>query len=166
MGATVMPKRIIQPVQFEFEKLDVYQAARAFRGRIYKLTKLLPKSEQKLYTQMREAGRSLTNCIAEGHGRYTFKDRTHFCRQSRGSLCELVDDISICDEEGFAKHAHLEDLRWDAAQLLKSLNGYIKYLTTQGSLLAAAKKKHPRTNTAPLPQLPITNYQLQPAEAQ
>jgi four helix bundle protein len=126
-----MPERKIEPVVFEFEKLEVYQDAKAFRGRIYKLAKLLPRAEFKLWGQMHEAGRSMTNCMAEGYGRYTFKDRKHFFRESRGSLMELVDDISICDQEGYAKHEHLEDLRWDAAQVLKKLNAYIKFLDDQ-----------------------------------
>jgi four helix bundle protein len=77
---------------------------------------------------MRDAARSLTNCIAEGHGRYTYKDRIHFLRQSRGSLQELIDDISICTDEGFAKTEHLETLRVDVAMLLHTLNSYAKYL--------------------------------------
>jgi four helix bundle protein len=146
-------------VEFEFEKLLAYQEARAFRGRIYKLVKLLPKSEFKLDAQMRDAARSLTNCLAEGHGRYTFKDRIHFCRESRGSLMELVDDISIFGDQRYAKHEHLEDLRADAAKLLKRLNGYIKYLNNEGTKLIAQKRQ--RVTKTPLTaptKLPITNY--------
>ncbi|HVX85478.1 MAG TPA: four helix bundle protein [Phycisphaerae bacterium] len=146
-----MPK-----TEFEFEKLLLYQEARAFRCRIFKLSRLLPKSEFKLAGQMRDAGRSLTNCIAEGHGRYTFRDRVHFCRQSRGSLCELVDDINICSDEGYAKPEHLETLRDDAAKLLKRLNSYMKYLTVEGKKLAALNRRPQPTKT--IRQLPITNY--------
>ena len=154
-----MIERKVGPVQFEFEKLEVYQDAKAFRVRIYKLTKLLPRSEFKLRMQMREAARSMTNCLAEGHGRYTYKDRTHFCRESRGSLCELIDDISIFDQEGYAKHDHLEDLRWDGAQVLKKLNGYIKYLTDEGRRLVASKtSRQHRENGRMIQEPTITNY--------
>ena len=120
-------------VDFVFEQLELYQEARAFRHRIYSLAKLLPREEFKLKTQMRDAARSLTNCIAEGHGRYTYKDRIHFCRQSRGSLQELVDDVNLCQDENYAKPEHLATLRTDAANLLKRLNGYIKYLQNQAT---------------------------------
>lgn len=154
-----MAGRSVQGVQFEFEKLEVYQDAKAFRGRIYKLSKLLPKSEFKLYAQIRDAGRSLTNCVAEEHGRFTFKDRTHFCREARGSLCELIDDISIFDQEGYAKHDHLEDLRWDGAQLLKKLNGYIKYLTSEGARQVKEKKRLAESKDGRgLSKFRITNY--------
>ena len=144
-----------EAVQFEFEKLVVYQEAREFRKRVYRLAKLLPRFEYKLAAQMRDAARSLTNCIAEGHGRYTFKDRTHFCRESRGSLCELVDDVYLCDDKKYAKHEHLEDLRMDASNLLRRMNGFIKYLTTEGQKQARQKKG---LREVPQPQLPITNY--------
>jgi four helix bundle protein len=115
-------------VVFEFEKLEVYAQGREFRKRIYKLAKLLPKDEFKLKVQMRDAARSLTNNLAEGHGRYTFKERGRFCRDSRGSLQELVDDVNICIDEEYAKVEHLETLRTDAARLLKLINGYTAYL--------------------------------------
>jgi four helix bundle protein len=142
---------------FEFEKLLVHQEARAFRQRIYTLTKLLPKWEFKLKIQMCDAARSMTNGIAEGHGRYTFRDRVHFCRISRGSLLELVDDIGLCDDEGYAKHEHLENLKADAAKVLRRLNGYIKYLETEANKLLAATKRS-RILKKVSKEVPITNY--------
>ncbi len=113
---------------FSFEKLQVYQHARAFRIRVYKLSRLLAKEEYKLKIQMRDAARSLTNNIAEGHGRYNFKDRKRFFVDARGSLQELVDDINLCEDENYAKSEHLSDLKLDARNLLIELNAYIKYL--------------------------------------
>ena len=113
---------------FSFEKLQIYQHARSFRVRIYKLSALLPKEEFKLKIQMRDAARSLTNNIAEGHGRFSYKDRKHFMVEARGSLQELVDDINPCEDENYAKPSHLQDLKLDALNLLKELNGYMKYL--------------------------------------
>ena len=115
-------------VVFEFEKLEVYAKGREFRKRIYKLAKLLPKEELKLKVQMRDAARSLTNNIAEGHGRYTFKERSRFCRDARGSLQELLDDVNLCIDEGYAKVDHLDTLRSDALHVLKLINGYNAYL--------------------------------------
>ncbi|MGN6367780.1 MAG: four helix bundle protein [Phycisphaerae bacterium] len=66
---------------FGFEDLAVYQKARAFRKRVYKLAKLLPPEEKyALAQQMRRAAVSVTNNIAEGYGRFTFKDRISFMR--------------------------------------------------------------------------------------
>jgi four helix bundle protein len=114
---------------FGFEDLEVNKEARKFRTRIYKLAKLLPPEEKfQLRPQMTDAAISLTNNIAEGHGRFNWQDNTKFCRNSRGSLCELVDDITACMDEGYAKEEHLLDLKGHAVRVLKLLNGYIAYL--------------------------------------
>lgn len=117
---------------FGFEDLDVYRAARAFRKRVYRLAKLLPVEERfGLRQQMTKAAVSITNNIAEGHGRYHWQDNTRFCRQSRGSLAEIVDDINVCIDEEYAQREQLEDLKSDAVRVFKLLNGYIAYLQRQ-----------------------------------
>ena len=120
-------------VLFSFEKLETYQDARAFRIRIYKLARLLPREEFKLRIQMQDAARSMTNCVAEGHGRFTFKDRKRFLVDARGSLQELVDDINLCLDEGYAKTEHLQDLKMNAVRVAKRINGYIRYLKTKAA---------------------------------
>ena len=115
--------------QFGFEVLEVYQAARRFRNRAYKLAALLPESEKfALMQQMRWAAVSVTSNIAEGYGRYTWQEATHFCHNSRGSLMEVVDHINVCRDQQYAQSDHLDDLRTDALQVLQLLNGYIRYL--------------------------------------
>ena len=113
---------------FAFENLEVYRDARAFRVRIYKLARLLPPLELKLKIQMWDAARSLTKNVAEGQGRYTYKDRKRFFTDARASLQELVDDVNLCKDESYAKPEHLDNLRADALSLLKKINGYMKYL--------------------------------------
>ncbi len=124
---------VVSDIMFSFEKLRVYQHARAFRKRIYKLSRLLPKVEFRLRIQMCDAARSLTNNIAEGHGRFTYTDRKRFFVDARASLQETVDDIILCDDEGYAKPEHLRDLKMDALSLLKEINGYMKYLKIKDS---------------------------------
>ena len=114
---------------FGFEDLKVYQAAQAFRNRIYKLAASLPEQERyALAQQMRRAAISVTNNISEGYGRFTWQETTHFCRHARGSLMELVDDIDICLTQRYGEPDDLADLRKNAERLLQLLNGYIRYL--------------------------------------
>src|ERR1035437_333662 len=114
---------------FNFEELEVYQVARGFKKRVYKLANLVPEEERyRLRLQMRKAALSMTNCIAEGHGRFTWKDRIHFMRESRGSLNEIVDDINDAEDLDYAKPAHLQDLKTDADRVHQLMNGYIAYL--------------------------------------
>jgi len=112
-----------------FEDLEVYKAAREFRKKIYKLIRELPAEEKfNLVGQMRRAATSLTNNISEGHGRYHYQENIQFCRQSRGSLCELVDDLNICIDEAYFPRDFLEKLKSEEATVHKLLNGYIAYL--------------------------------------
>lgn len=112
-----------------FEDLEVYKAAREFRKKIYKLIKGLPPEEKyNLADQMRRASVSLTNNIAEGHGRYHFQENIQFCRVSRGSLMELIDDLNTCIDEDYFRLDYLEDLKEEGYRVNKMLNGYIAYL--------------------------------------
>ncbi len=125
-------------VVFNFEKLEVYQRARAFKLRVYRLTDILPAEEKyRLRPQMRRAVLSIMNCNVEGHGRFTYKDRMNFMRMARGSLNEVVDDNHDADDLGYAKTSHLLDLKHDASKLQQLMNGYIGYL---GKQHRAAKK--------------------------
>ena len=112
-----------------FEDLDVYKAARDLRRRFYQVAKSLPESEKfNLNLQIRRAAVSLTNNLAEGHGRFHYTDNIRFVLISRGSLEELMDDLNICEDEGYATPSQLAPLRADCASLMRQLNGYIRYL--------------------------------------
>src|SRR5437773_5523461 len=85
-----------------FEDLETYQAARAFRKAMYAVSRKLPAFEKfELASQIRRASVSLTNNIAEGHGRWHYLDHIKFVLQSRGSLQELIDDLNVCEDEPY-----------------------------------------------------------------
>ncbi len=112
-----------------FEGLEVYQAARALRHRVYRLARQLPPEEKyNLVTQMRRAALSLTNNIAEGHGSWSRRHNISYLHRSRGSIEELIDDFSLCEDEGYFESVHLADIRADAERVRALLNGYITYL--------------------------------------
>jgi four helix bundle protein len=112
-----------------FEELELYKKARLFRNCIYALIKKLPDEEKyNLGSQMRRAATSLTNNIAEGHGRYHFQESIQFCRTARGSLAELVDDLNICIDQKYAPLESINDLKTLANEVNKLLNGYVTFL--------------------------------------
>src|SRR5213595_408210 len=83
-----------------FEDLKVYQVAREFRKAMYRVARRLPEEEKfALANQIRRAAVSLTNNIAEGHGRFHFLEQIKFMLQARGSLEELLDDLNVCTDE-------------------------------------------------------------------
>ena len=71
---------------------------------------------------------SLTNNIAEGHGRFHYLEQIKFCLNSRGSLEELLDDLSICDDESYLASAQIEPLKQQGWRVHQLLNGYIRWL--------------------------------------
>jgi len=112
-----------------FQDLKVYQVAREFRKKIYNATRQLPESEKyNLNIQMRRAALSVTNNIAEGHGRFHFLDNIRFVLISRGSLTELIDDLNTCEDEAYLPAAQVGDLNEVALSLMRQINGYLRYL--------------------------------------
>ena len=120
-----------------FEDLEVYQIAREFRKAMYCIAKQLPETEKfGLASQIRRAAVSLTNNIAEGHGRFHFLDQIKFMLKARGSLEELMDDLNVCEDEQYLATGAIEELKQDAWRVHKLINGYIRFLrsrTTEAS---------------------------------
>jgi four helix bundle protein len=112
-----------------FEDLDVYEKAREFRKRMYAAARKLPDFEKyKLGRQIRRAAVSLTNNIAEGHGRYHYLDEIKFQLQSRGSLAELLDDLNVCQDEDYLPTIDIVELKERAKEVQRLINGYIRFL--------------------------------------
>ena len=112
-----------------FEDLDVYKKAREFRKRTYAAARKLPDFEKyELGRQIRRAAVSLTNNIAEGHGRYHYLDEIKFQLQSRGSLAELLDDLNVCQDEDYLPITEIVELKERAKEVQRLINGYIRFL--------------------------------------
>src|SRR6266850_1368786 len=112
-----------QPPPFRtFEDLETYQVAREFRKTMYAVGRRLPSFEKfELASQIRSAAVSLTNNIAEGHGRYHYLDQIKFDLQARGSLEELIDDLNVCEDESYLPRPEIAILKqqgWRVYQLI------------------------------------------------
>jgi four helix bundle protein len=115
-----------------FEDLEVYRVAREFRKRMYDVAQQLPGIEKLgLAGQMRRAAVSLTNNIAEGHGRFHFLDQIKFTLQARGSLEELIDDLNVCEDEQYWPNDELVELKQTGWRLRQLIDGYIRYLRSK-----------------------------------
>lgn len=112
-----------------FEELDSWKACTKVRRCISELVKKYPKSEQfSLVDDMKRAARSTTHNIAEGFGRFHFQENIQFCRISRGSLYELIDQLITSLDEGYITNEEYEKGRELIEKALILLNGYIRYL--------------------------------------
>ena len=60
--------------------------------------------------------------------RFHYLENAEFCRNSRGSLMELLDHLIIAKEFSYISLDELNELRIIIEKCNADLNGYIKYL--------------------------------------
>jgi len=115
-----------------FTDLLVWQKARELRKEVFSLVKKLPQNEKyNLDFQMRRAACSITANLAEGYGRYHYKENIQFCRQSRGSIYELQDHIITCFDQGYIKEETYNSLQELILEVIRLMDGYIKFLNNE-----------------------------------
>ncbi|MGB5693430.1 MAG: four helix bundle protein [Flavobacteriaceae bacterium] len=117
------------PTYKSFEELDCWKKCRKARIWIVIFVKEnIDNNDRDLTFNLIRAARSTTRNIAEGFGRFHFKDNMRFCRISRGSLFELKDDLIICVDEKTVNRAEIEEGLKLINEAILSIHGYIKYL--------------------------------------
>src|SRR5687768_15347178 len=91
-----------------FEDLDCWKKAAELRRKLSVLVKRLPSEEKfRLADQIIRASRSVTANIAEGFGRFHYQEYVQYCRQSRGSLYEIIDHLIVAKEEKYINENEL-----------------------------------------------------------
>ncbi len=109
-----------------FKKLRVWQEGMNLVKEIYEITKNFPESEKYgLSSQLQRAVVSVPSNIAEGSGRGTKKDFSHFMNQARGSLYEVITQLEICSEIGLINKEKLDVLEEKCELLSRQLNSFI-----------------------------------------
>ncbi|MCU0471549.1 MAG: four helix bundle protein [Arcicella sp.] len=116
-----------------FTDLEVYKECRQLRISISSLTKNeFPIDEKyKLTDQIIRSSRSITANIAEGYGRYYFKENIQFCRISRASLTETLEHLITAFDEKYISESKLIELKTKVDTCGRLLNGYINFLKKQ-----------------------------------
>jgi four helix bundle protein len=113
-----------------FEKLKTWQKAHHLMLDIHKqLIPLLPKEEKyDLTDQLRRSSKSVPANIAEGTGRFYYMDNVRFCYNARGSLDETLSHLIASRDLGYCPLPLYQDLRSQAEEIRRLLNGYISWL--------------------------------------
>ncbi len=111
-------------------RLKVWVRAKGFALLIYK--RVLPSlpSEEKwnLNQQLRRASLSISANIAEGYGRFYYQDNVRFCYNARGSLEEVLRNLTFAYEMRFISEELYKELTSEGDEIDKMINGYISYL--------------------------------------
>ncbi len=117
-----------------FENLQCWQECRNLKLLIKEqILPVLPKTERfELYLQLLGASRSSTANIAEGWGRYHYKDNVKFLLNARGSVAEVLDHTLEAHSWSYISEEQLKVVRAQTEVCIKLINGYIRYLRSQG----------------------------------
>ncbi len=114
--------------KFSFEELDVYKAARVLVRDIYRLQHLFPKYEAyALGDQIRRSASSVTSNIAEGSGRGSFKEKSHFIEIAYGSLMEAFSQLQIAQDLEYLTREDIDIIRPQFIDVAKMLSGLKNY---------------------------------------
>ncbi len=117
----------------DFISLEAWKKGNEIKMMFYKEIIPLLSEEEKfnLGSQIRKAAISITANIAEGYGRFHYKEGIQFYRISRGSLYELKDHLMSC----YNLHFITKDLYTKGIKLIEEakvmLNGFITYVRKQ-----------------------------------
>ena len=114
---------------FDFERLDVYQKALEFMGSVFQVTKSLSREYQySIADQMRRAGLSILNNIAEGSGKLSKREKAQFYKTSLNSARECIPMLTVLMSEQQLEAATHQMLRRDVVHIANMLGKLIASL--------------------------------------
>ena len=127
---------------FRFEKLVIWQRSVETARKIFKLADLL--EERRLFRfadQMRGAGLSLPNNIAEGSGSTSKREFIQFLNFARRSTFEIASMLMIFAKEGLIPENKKEEI-------IQELDELCRMITALSRTLSGGDKKPGKENPA------------------
>jgi len=122
-------------MDYTLEKLEVYQLSEAFSDTVWDIVKSWDNfRKDTIGKQIVRSADSISANIAEGYGRYYYKESKQFFFYSRGSIQETKSWLSKCKRKKIIEPTKAAELLDEAEKILAKLNGYIKFI--------AASPKH------------------------
>lgn len=119
-------------MEFSFEKLVIWQKSRFLVKEIYRISSTFPYDEKYgLSDQLRRAVVSIASNIAEGTGRFSNKEKAHFCEIAYGSLMEVICQLTLAIDLGLTTQDEVDRLRPTFEELSRQLCAYRKTMLSQ-----------------------------------
>jgi len=110
-----------------FADLKTWQEGMDLVAEVYRLTALLPRSEQfGLSSQLKRASTSIVANIAEGFGRYSYADKAHKYVIARGECTEVVAFLLVATRVKLLKQSDVQSALATAEVVGKLLSGLIQ----------------------------------------
>ena len=116
---------------FRFEDLEIWQLARSLAVKLHKLAEELEKRRLYRYAeQLRAAGLSLTNNIAEGSGSAHSREFQQFLNIARRSLFEDTSMLMVFESLGLFAAAEIDGLLTDCDKLSRKITNFSRTLSS------------------------------------
>ena len=114
---------------FRFEDLEIWQLARALAVKLHRLAEELDKRRLYRYAeQLRAAGLSLTNNIAEGAGSTHTREFIQYLNIARRSLFEDASMLMVFEGLGLVGSIEIDDLLADCDTLSRKITNFSRSL--------------------------------------
>jgi four helix bundle protein len=116
-------------MEYTLEKLEVYLLAEAFSDRIWTIVQQFDYfTKDTIGMQIARSADSISANIAEGYGRYYYKESKQFYFYSRGSIQETKAWLSKCERRKIVDENICRELINEAEKILAMLNAYVKFI--------------------------------------
>ena len=113
---------------FSFEKLEIWNLARALVVDVYIITEKIPEKEKfGLISQLKRAIVSVASNIAEGSTRSSFKEQAKFSSIAYGSLIEVLNHLIISNDLNYINQDELFSIREKIVKLSLKINNIRTY---------------------------------------
>ena len=112
-------------MSFRFEGLEIWQIAVEICRELFEIADILER--RKLYRwaeQLRSAGMSMPNNIAEGSGSYSGSEFAHFLNIARRSSFECANILIILNKEGILEVGLKERLLKELEELSRKIHNF------------------------------------------
>ena len=109
------------------DDLEVYKIAMEIGGIIWNtVSKWYPFDKDTLGKQLVRSADSMALNIAEGYGRFSYKENKNFCYYARGSAFETFTSLKKAFDRRLITENELIDFKAKFERFFKLLNPYIK----------------------------------------
>ena len=113
----------------KIEEIEIYNLSEAFADKIwFSVIKWEFFSKDTVGKQLVRSSDSIGANIAEGFGRYHFKENKNFCYFSRGSIIETKSWLRKSRTRGLIKEDEYSSLIGELETIHLKLNIYIKFI--------------------------------------
>lgn len=117
-------------MEYTLEKLEVYELAEQFSDGIWQIVMGWDQfRKDSIGKQIVRSADSISANIAEGYGRFYYKESKRFSFYSRGSLQETKSWIGKCKRRNLIGEDKCAELLGMAEVILIKLNAFIKFIS-------------------------------------